>query len=137
MDGTERQRKEATSRRADLFLAALLESPTLTEAAATAQLSRRDATRIYANSEFKTRLREATDEIINNSLNRAKTRIGAALAVIEEVMGDTETPRAVRVSAAKAMIDIAFKAVETSDILERLASLETAIKEAHSVSGGV
>jgi hypothetical protein len=63
-------------------------------------------------------------EVTGHALAQLKNSMGEALAVLRDVMGCPENPPSARVAAARTLLDNAFKAVETTDILERLEALE-------------
>jgi transposase-like protein len=118
---------EKRTRKERLFMQALLSSATIEDAASIAGISPTTAYRWHSQPEFKAEFREMQSAVVGDTLVQLKMSMGEALAVLRSVMADAEdTPPAVRVTAARTLLDSAFKAVETTDILERLEALEAA-----------
>ena len=115
---------EKLTRKMNDFILALMAAGTLDEAAAASGISISTARRWYRLNIVKAELKRLQDEITGHSLIQLKLGISEAVTVLRNVMTDSETPPAARVSAAKTMLDGAFRAVEATDILERLEALE-------------
>jgi hypothetical protein len=109
------------------FLAALLTSASVTQAADQAGVPLRTARRWYSESRFRERLLQEQNAVIEHNLMRLKTTTGTALDVLSAIMVNAGAPSGSRVLAAKTLLDNAFKAIEVSDIMERLAKLEEKI----------
>lgn len=106
------------------FVAARCTGMTAKDAAASIGLSERQAQR-YANMPaVRVALREAQDESLCDVTRRMNAGAGNMLDVLDEVARDREMPPAVRVSAARAWLDTAFKARELLDLAQRVAELE-------------
>ena len=106
------------------FVTALTSAGTLDEAAAAVGISSATARRWYRLDIVKAELKRLQDEITGHSLTQLKLGISEAVKVLRNVMTDSETPPSARVSAAKTMLDGAFRAVEADDILSRIEALE-------------
>ena len=117
---------ERRTRTEGQFLAALLSSPTMAEAARRAGVSERSAARWMSDPEFKERLKAAQDEIVGHSLSRLKISISESLDVLRGIMNDGGEPTGARVTAARVVLDNAIKAIETVDIIQRIEALEAA-----------
>jgi hypothetical protein len=111
------------------FVLALMSTGTLDEAAAAVGISTATAYRWYRMDIVKAELKRLQDEVTGHSLAQLKLGISEAVTVLRNVMTDSETPPSARVSAAKTMLDGAFRAVETTDVLERLEALETQVED--------
>jgi hypothetical protein len=116
---------ERRSRFETAFLSALLRKSTVAEAAREAGISDSTATRWLSDPAFKERLKSAQDEVINHSLSMLKLSASEALEVLRSVANDEVSPPSARVAAARTLLDGAFRAVETYDILSRIETLET------------
>jgi hypothetical protein len=68
--------------------------------------------------------RKAKREALSEATARLRSTMTEAVDVLRDVMQNTEHPPGPRVSAAKAVLDNAFKAVEVEDLEERLSALE-------------
>lgn len=120
---------EKISRKAHTFMLALLTANNLEDAASVVGISVATARRWYRNEDFKCQFQELQAEITGHSMILLKSSLNDALAVLREVMKNTENSSSARVSAARAVLDNAFRAVEISDILVRLEMLENQMKE--------
>jgi transposase-like protein len=126
---------EKRTRKERLFMQALLSSATIEDAAAIAGISPTTAYRWHAEASFKAEFRALQTELVEGSLVQLKMSMSEALAVLRSVMNNGGNPPAARVTAARAVLDNAFKAVETSDILERLEALEAQAGRGSNASG--
>ncbi len=66
----------------------------------------------------------ATSLVIEFATNQLKSACGEAVSTLRAVCGDSEAPASSRVSAARTILDLAYRAVEISDIAARLDALE-------------
>ena len=117
---------ERRTRAEGQFLAALLSSPSIAEAARYAGISERSAARWMADPAFRERLRSAQDEIVGHSLSRLKVSINESLDTLRGIMNNSDEPAGARVTAARVMLDNAIKVIETTDIIRRIEALEAA-----------
>ena len=107
-------------------LTALLNSPTITDAAKTCGLSEATIYRYLSEDDFKKEYRKAQRQVIENSITQIQRITFKAVETLEKNL-TCGNPQ-VEVSAARIVLDNSLKAVETMDILERLEELENAIK---------
>jgi len=112
------------SPREQQFLAALLAQPTVLAAAKAARVPERTAYRWLVAAPFKAAYAEARRQAMQQSTARLQRAAGQAVATLEEIMGDSDAPSTARVSAARATLEIAYRAVEIEDLTERIAALE-------------
>jgi hypothetical protein len=119
---------EKLTRKMNDFILVLMSTGTLDEAADAAGISSITARRWYRMDVVKAELKRLQNEVTGHSLTQLKLGISEAVTVLRNVMTDSETPPSARVSAAKTMLDGAFRAVETTDILERLEALEAGME---------
>ncbi|MBN2359674.1 MAG: hypothetical protein JXR83_09480 [Deltaproteobacteria bacterium] len=120
----------ALSPREQQLLAALLEQPTIQKAAKVARVPERTCYRWLAAAPFKAAYAEARRQAMQQATARLQHAAGQAVETLEEIMGDSDAPSTARVSAARATLEIAYRAVEIEDLTERIAALEaTAAKE--------
>ena len=63
-------------------------------------------------------------ELLTDAATQAKQALAPALATLQEIAADKEGPAAVRVQAARSLLDAALKLTEISDIVTRLEALE-------------
>jgi len=103
---------------------ALLEHPTVKEAAQAVGIGEATLFRWLQVPDFQDAYREGKRQIVNHAISRLQQATAEAVETLREVMNDKGKPPSPRVSAAKAILEIAIKAVETEDILSRLEVLE-------------
>ena len=106
-------------------IVALLEAPTIREAARLAGLPESSLYRWTAHNEAFQREWRAQVRLASHAA-RSRLRVLTAQAVdtLREVMTDTAAPHAARVAAARSILELAFKAEDTDDIIARLRALE-------------
>lgn len=114
----------ALSPRQERALQAVVSHPTLKEAALAAGVSDATLWRYMKDPEFERRLREARRVAVGHAAVRLQGATGEAVAVLRELMTRVEAPPAARISAARAVIDYSFRAVEMDELRARLRELE-------------
>lgn len=67
--------------------------------------------------------------MVEHVIVRIQTDAASAAKVLRDVADDKEASASARVSAAKSIIELAVKAVETGDVEARLEALEQHIKQ--------
>lgn len=104
-------------------LAALLKFPTITEAAKDCGLSEETLYRYLREKDFLTDYRAARRSIMETATTELQK---SALEAVETLRRNQncENP-AVEIRAAQAILDLAFRGVETTDILTRLEEIES------------
>lgn len=111
-------------RKKQAAIAALLEHPTVREAAEAVKIGESTLLRWMQDPAFKAAYRSAKQQIVNHSITRLQQATGEAVDTLREIMKDKDKPPSPRVTAAKAILDIVFKAIEIEDIQSRLEDLE-------------
>lgn len=76
---------------------------------------------------FKTELRAHQRQGLESASRKLQHASLAAVQALETVMGDEEAPHSARVSAAKAVLDAAYRASELANLTERLEQLEAEV----------
>lgn len=111
--------------RQERALAALIAAPTI-EAAATAAAVGYTTLRRWLKDdlEFRRAYEGRLTELVADAAKQAKLALAPALATLQEIAADKEGPAAVRVQAARSLLDAALKLTEISDIVTRLEALE-------------
>ena len=117
---------EKRSRKEDLALAALISEPTLGEAAKKVGISEVTLWRWLQDPEFQDKYRTARRQAVSQSITQLQKISSEAVQTLREVMNNKETPPASRVTAAKAVLEMAIKAVEVEDLAVRIEALEKA-----------
>lgn len=120
---------EKRSRKEDLALAALISEPTLGEAAKKVGISEVTLWRWLQDPEFQDKYRTARRQAVSQSITQLQKISSEAVETLREVMNNKETPPASRVTAAKAVLEMAIKAVEVEDLAVRIEALEKAAEK--------
>ena len=66
--------------------------------------------------------------MVQHAITQVQRATGEAVETLRRVMHDAEAPAGAKVSAAKAILETAIKAVELEDIEARIAALETTVR---------
>lgn len=103
---------------------ALLERPTVAEAADSAGVHRATLYRWLKEPGFQAVYREARREALSLTTARLQQISGEAVEALREIVGDRSQQGASRVGAARCILDYAAKMTEMEDFGERLARLE-------------
>jgi DNA-binding MurR/RpiR family transcriptional regulator len=110
-------------------ICALLQEPSIEMAAKKAGISESTLFRWLKLEEFQEEYRAAKKELVNHAICRLQHSAGKAVDALAEIMEDKESPSSSRVSAAKTILEISFKAFEIEELERRIAALEKLIKE--------
>lgn len=108
---------------------AMLEHPTLKDAAAAVGVGETTLWRWSQNSEFKTAYMDARREAVRQSIAHLQNATGEAVTCLRDVMKSAKASDAAKVSAARAVLEMAMKSVELEDLAERVATLEDLAKQ--------
>lgn len=108
-------------------LAALLNNPTVRDAAAEAKVSEATLYRYMREATFAERLKEARRGAVEHLSARLQAKAADAAKVLSDIAEDDSKPASVRVAAARAIIEHTLKAFELGDLAERLKVLEAAL----------
>jgi hypothetical protein len=117
---------EKRSRREDAALAALLACPTIELAAEQAGVAGSTLRGWLRDPAFQQRYRAARGQVLTQAVSALQQAAGKAVTVLATIAEDIAAPPAARVSAAKAILDQAFRGTEVIDLAARIAQLEQA-----------
>lgn len=109
-------------------IASLLATSTIREAASQCGISERTLKRWLAMPEFQAVLSEAKSDILKAATSKLRRDASAAVDVLSSVAADTEAPAGSRVTAGRAILELAFKSHETETLEERISALERSIQ---------
>lgn len=112
-------------------LAALLTSPSKAAAAKAAGIAPRTLRDYLADPEFQAAYRDAFGNMVEDATRQAQQAISPALSTLREIVEDREEDAQARISSARAILSHGLKLIETTDILNRLRELETAMEGGH------
>ena len=113
-----------SSRKTEEVIAALLQNPTIKEAATVTGLHENTVLRLMKQPEFQDQYRQARQELLQSTLNKLQELSSQAVATLSVVMAAQKSPASAKVSAARTVLEMQLRLIETADILQRLAVIE-------------
>ena len=105
-------------------LLTLLVEPAVQAAAKVVGVSDRTLFRWLKDPAFAEAYRQARREAVSHAIGRLQQVTSDAVDTLKAVATDIEAPAPARVSAAKAVLDLAVKAMELEDLESRIKALE-------------
>ena len=114
----------AISRKQELAIVALVACGSITAAAQQCGVAEGTLHRWLKHTVFQAAYREARRAMVQHAITQVQRATGEAVETLRTVMQDAEAPASARVSAAKAVLETAVKAVELEDLEARIATLE-------------
>ena len=114
----------AIARKQERAIAALVTCTSITDAAQQCGVAEVTLHRWLKQEAFQTAYREARRAVVQHAIVQVQRATGEAVETLRNVMQDAEAPASARVSAAKAILETAVKAVELEDLEARIAALE-------------
>ena len=117
---------EKLSRKQEQTIAALLTCDSITAAAAGCGVAEATLHRWLKDTAFQAAYREARRAVVQHAIAQVQRATAEAVKTLRSVMQDAEAPASAKVSAAKAILETAVKAVELEDLEARIAALEAA-----------
>jgi hypothetical protein len=115
---------EKLTRKQEVAIAALLTAPTIADAAYAASISEPTLWRWLQREDFQTAYRQARREAVSQAVAYLQRVAGEAVDTLRAVMQDAQKPASARVSAARAVLDLAIRGVELEDLEARMHVLE-------------
>ena len=104
-------------------IVSLLNCRTVSEAATQAGVNESTVWRWMREESFQDALQEAKQRIVTQAIQLQQVT-GEAVGTLRGIMADGEAPASARVTAAKAVLDMAVKAIKMEDLEARLMTLE-------------
>ena len=105
-------------------LVALLSCPTYAAASAQSGVSPATLWRYTQDETFARRLREARAVVVSQAVLRLQYAAGDAVKALHDIVNSAEASGAVRVAAARVIIEQSLRAVEVDELRARLVELE-------------
>lgn len=121
--------KGKLNRKQEIAVLALMTEPTLKEAASKVGVSETTIYRWMQLDEFKTMFRNAKRQAVGQATARLQQSSTLAVETLNEIMANKKASPMARVTAAKTVLEFAYKAYELDDLSERLESLEEALNK--------
>lgn len=105
-------------------LAALLSEPTVTAAAAKCGIGERTLHHYLRVPAFADAYAACGRDAVSTASVRLQHASGSAVAALVEILDDTTAPSAVKISAAKIVLELSLRFREQDDIERRISALE-------------
>ncbi len=112
------------SRKKEQAIIALLEAPTVKEAAEMVKINPATLYKWMALPEFEEAYRKARHRAMGEAIARLQQASSKAVATLWDVMGDQEATPASRVTAARTVLELGMRGTEIEVIEVRLKQLE-------------
>jgi hypothetical protein len=112
------------SRKKEQAIIALLEAPTVKEAAEMVKINPATLYKWMALPEFEEAYRKARHRAMGEAIARLQQASSEAVDTLRDVMGDQEATPASRVTAARAVLELGMRGTEIEVIEVRLKQLE-------------
>lgn len=109
------------------LLTALLTESTVEKAALKAGIAKSTAFKYLKDNDFKERLLDKKREVMAQVTNQLQRQALEAVKVLSDIMTDEKAPEYARISAAKSVLDNAYKGLDLEDIQVRLSKIEQAM----------
>ena len=110
------------SQKQEAAVAALLVSGSIGRAAESVGLSERTLRRWLREPEFRAAYLEARRQVVDHSVTLLQSLSASAVHALGEAVRDGRTGE--KIKAARAILDLAIKGVETADLAEQLVALQ-------------
>jgi len=117
---------EKLTRKAEQAIAALLEHPTIAEAAKSCGVSERSLWRWLQREDFTKRFREAQRAVVSSAVGELQAATIEAVKTLRRNL--TCGSATAENSAAIAILEKSFKAIEIEELQERITKLETMVE---------
>ena len=105
-------------------IAALIEAPTIKEAAGIVGIGEATLFRWLQDGDFQSAYRDAKRRVVDQAITRIQRISGQAVETLRNIMTDDNMPASSRVACAKTILDMSIKAIELENLEVRVKSLE-------------
>lgn len=126
MNETECDEMKPDAARFDEAIAVLLQSPTQAEACETLGISRTTLWRWKQDPTFQEQYRDAQRSFYDHAMGQLQAGASEAVRTLRDVMADPGAQDSARVSAARAVLDLASKRIDQQELEDRIRALEEA-----------
>lgn len=118
---------EKLTTKQEAAVVALLTYPTAQEAAKACGIVKSTLWRWQREPLFMQRYAEARRAVMQQALSSLQQTTGKAVSTLAAIMEDAKVPPSARVSAARSVLEYAFKGVEQFELEERITALEASL----------
>ncbi len=120
---------EKRSRKEEAAISALLTESGIAAAAKKAGVGESTLRRWLQDTDFAERCRSARRQVLEQSTARLQSATVDAVNALRAIVSSQDSPPSTRVSAARTILDMAYRAVEVGELSERLYSIETTLEQ--------
>ena len=113
----------------ETFLQAMLQCPTVSEAAKMANIARSTAHKYMNDADFKTSLAKAKAEVLSGTATFLQQNLAVCGQELMKIVKDPKTAPAVKVQVINTVFCSAKALTETADIVQKLTEIEIKMKE--------
>lgn len=111
-------------------LAALIQSPTIKEAATTSGVGYTTIRDWLRNdTEFIAAYKSAVDQVMDDAIFQARQNLSPALTALRKIIQDDEQNGAVVAQASRTVLEFGLKMTERADLIDRLNKIEKTLEE--------
>ncbi|MEH7440477.1 hypothetical protein V7182_23805 [Neobacillus drentensis] len=118
-------------------IAALLTEPTIQLAAEKAGVGETTLYRWMKEETFDKAFKEARKSALSQTISRLQQTTTDAVNTLKSVMENEEAPASSRVTAAKTVLEMAFKAYELEDLASKVEEMEQYLQEVKAEGGSI
>lgn len=118
---------EKLTQKQEQAIAALLSAPSVSAAAKLVGISEATLFRWLQVPAFADEYRAAKREVVNQATGKLSAASSEAVETLRDVMNAVDSPASSRVTAARAILDYSYKAIELEDLAARITSVEVSI----------
>jgi len=115
---------DSLTRKQERVIGILLSEPTLAAASKKAGVSELTLYRWMKQPDFLTAYRAACRCVVDAAISSLQAACAEAVNTLRDIMLDGEAPASSRVTAAKAVLETALRALELQDLEDRITALE-------------
>jgi transposase-like protein len=117
------------SHKQEAAIAALMTSDTVTNAARVIGVNENTLSKWLQIPSFQRAYRSARQVVVEHAIQQVVPHVSTAILTLVTIMQDPDVNPIARINAAKAVLDLALKAVVEQDIEQRLADVEALVQE--------
>jgi hypothetical protein len=114
-------------------IAALLNCPTVVEAAKAVGVAEVTIHRWLTTPQFKEAFRKARAQIVDQAITKIQQAASEAVKTLQDIATDLDRKDSARVSAAKAILDHTLRATELENLASRIDRIENILAKEDSV----
>lgn len=126
---------EKLSRKQEQAIGALLSTHTLRQAAEQVGVAEVTLRRWLGSPAFHRSYQDARQHVLSQTTDQLIHACTGAVATLESIMQDTDCTASARVTAARAILEMAYQGVELDSVAARVTELEAMLRTEQAVAG--